>query len=263
MNIGFIGAGNMANAIIKGYFPNKKSNNIWAYDILSEKLSELKQSGVIVTNDINELVSNSDYLFLSIKPQNISDVLNDIKNIINKDTVIVSIAAGITSDYIKTSLGYDAKVVLVMPNTPLLLGEGATALAQVSPTSKDEFDFVCDIFKSSGKIGIIPFDKMNEIIPINGSSPAFIYEFAKYFVEYAKDCGINENVALNLFSQTLIGSAKMLTNSGYSIDELIDMVSSKGGTTIEGLKSLRQNDIENTIKEACKVTTNRAYELSK
>lgn len=263
MNIGFIGAGNMANAIIRGYLPNAQSNKILAYDISSEKLIQLEKLGIEIKNDLNALLTDSDYLFLAIKPQNITEVLLNIKDTISKDTIIVSIVAGITEDYIKKTLGYDAKIVLVMPNTPILLGEGASVLSKISPTTDEEFDFVCSIFKSSGKIEKLPSNKINEIIPINGSSPAFIYEFAKYFVSYAKDNNINEHIALNLFAQTLIGSATMITNSGYDLDTLIEMVSSKGGATIEGLRSFRNNNTENIIKDACKATTQRAYELSK
>ena len=142
--------------------------------------------------------------------------------------MIVSIAAGITAEYIKRKTIPEAKVVLVMPNTPLLLGEGATAIAKAEPVTGEEFDFVRNIFSSCGETAVISADKIKEIISINGSSPAFIYLFAKGFIDYAKSAGIDEASAKKLFAKSLIGSAKMMTDSGYSIDELIKMVSSPG-----------------------------------
>ena len=154
------------------------------------------------------------------------ELLDNIAPFVTADTVLISIAAGITGEYIQSKTINNAKVALVMPNTPLLLGEGATALAKVPPITDEEFGLVCDIFASCGEIAVISKDKMKEIIAINGSAPAFIYLFSKGFIDYAKTQNISEDVAKTLFSQTLIGSAKMITESGYSIDDLIKMVSS-------------------------------------
>ncbi|NLZ46721.1 MAG: pyrroline-5-carboxylate reductase, partial [Clostridiales bacterium] len=114
-----------------------------------------------------------------------------------------------------------------------------------------------------GKMAAVSEDKMKEIIAINGSSPAFIYLFAKGFIDYATNVGIDEDVSKTLFSQSLIGAAKMITDSGYTIDELITMVSSKGGTTIAGLEKLREGKLEDVVSDCCEACTNRAYELSK
>ena len=150
-----------------------------------------------------------------------------------------------------------------MPNTPLLLGEGATALAMGGCCTDDEFGLVCEIFASCGKVAVIGKDKMKEIIAINGSSPAFIYLYAQAYIDYAESVGIDREVAKELFSQSLIGSAKMMTDSGKTISELITMVSSKGGTTLAGLEKLREGDLHKTVEECCKACTKRAYELSK
>ena len=143
-----------------------------------------------------------------------------------------------------------------MPNTPLLLGEGATALSRSDSVTDEEFELVCNIFGSCGMYAVISKDKMKEIIAINGSSPAFIYLYAQAFVEYAKSVDIDETVARDLF-------AKMITDSGKSLDELIEMVSSKGGTTIAGLEKLREGGLPKAVEDCCKACTKRAYELSK
>ncbi len=261
--IGFIGAGNMATAIISGISKANLNVDLYAFDLDRDKIESLSKYSVKPHNTAKELVVNVKYLFLAIKPQNFSQVLADIKDSVTKDIIIISIAAGITGKYISSQLGFDAKIIQVMPNTPLLIGFGATALSRTSLISDDEFNFVQKIFNCAGMTEVVPQDKMNEIIAINGSSPAFIYEFARCFIEYGKSVGIDENICLKLFSQTLVGSAKMITESGYTINELITMVSSKGGTTIAGLVALKQNDLEGTVLNACEKCVERAYELTK
>ena len=150
-----------------------------------------------------------------------------------------------------------------MPNTPFLLGEGATALAKGTYTTDEEFEVVKSIFSTGGIAEVVPMDKMKEIIAINGSSPAFIYLYAKGFIDYAKENGIDGDAALRLFAKSLIGSAKMMTESGKTIDELIKMVSSPGGTTLAGLDGLYQGKLTDVVKDCCGRCTKRAYELSK
>lgn len=264
-NIGFIGAGNMGTAIMKGILGSKLSSSISLFttDPDAQKLAELKKIGVNSCENAAELVKKCKYVFLSVKPQVIETVLEGIANDVTEDTVLVSIVAGISGEFIQSKTISNAKIVLVMPNTPLLLGEGASALAKVEPISDEEFKLVCDIFASCGEIAILPKEKMKEVIAINGSSPAFIYLFAKGFVDYAKSVGISDETAKTLFSQSLIGSAKMITDSGYTIDELIKMVSSPGGTTLKGLDELYAGDLVGTVNKACESCTKRAYELSK
>lgn len=261
--IGFIGAGNMGTAIMKGIAGSELHAQLFAFDTSAEKLDALQEYHVNACASGLEVLQKCKYVFLAVKPQMFDEVLAQIAEGVNENTVLVSIAAGITSEYIQSKTNSTAKVVLVMPNTPLLLGAGASALAKSAPTTDEEFAVVCNIFDSCGITATLPEDKMKEIIAINGSSPAFIYLFAKAFVDYASKEGIAQEVALPLFAQSLIGSAKMLTNSGYSIEELIKMVSSPGGTTLAGLDELYKGELEKTVDNACTACTKRAYELSK
>ena len=264
-SVGFIGAGNMGFAIIKGIAGTnlRDSVKLYAYDPKPEMLERLSEFGVSPCNTEKELAEKCDYVFLAVKPQQLESVLDSAAAGLSESKVIISICAGITAEYIQSKTLPNAKVVLVMPNTPLLLGEGASALAKNSAVSDSEFDFVKNIFASCGKVAVVPENKMKEIIAVNGSSPAFIYLFAKAFVEYASAEGIDEKAAKELFAQSLIGSAKMITDSGYTIDELIKMVSSPGGTTLAGLQELYDGNLESTVKKACESCTKRAYELSK
>ncbi len=265
INVGFIGAGNMGFAIMKGAAESElhKLYQLSAFDTDEEKLRRLAEYSVSVCDSGAAVVQKCKYVVLAVKPQMFDVVLEQIADAVTEDTVLVSIAAGITAEYIRSRTIPNAKVILVMPNTPLLLGEGATALAKCAPTSDDEFAAVRAIFDACGKTAEVPEDRMKEIIAINGSSPAFIYLFAKAFVDYAVKEGIGQETALSLFAQSLIGSAKMLTESGYSIEELIRMVSSPGGTTLAGLDRLYDGKLEATVEDACTACTRRAYELSK
>lgn len=259
--LGFIGAGNMASALIKGIAASNSKVEIHAFDVDGAKLKTLSQFGIIAEASSVELVKNCKYVLLAVKPQVVPAVLEEIKSAVTADKVIISIAAGISEEYIRKMTIPTAKVVLVMPNTPALLGVGAFAVARDEMLSDDEFEFVKSVLDTCGITEEVPIGKMKEVIAINGSSPAFIYLFAKGFADYAKKVGIDSDVAMRLFAQTLIGSAKMLTDSGMTPDELIKQVSSPGGTTIAGLSKL--GELPMIVDDACEACTARAYELSK
>lgn len=264
-NIGFIGCGNMGFAIMKGILSSEVGKNVklFAFDKYKPAMDKTAALGVNCADSAVDVVKCCKYVFFAIKPQQLDELLDEVADKITPDTVIVSILAGVTDEYYAKRTVNGAKVVLVMPNTPFLLGEGATALSRSDSVTDKEFELVCNIFSSGGLSKVIAKDKMKEIIAINGSSPAFIYLFTKYFVDYAVSVGIDEQTAKELFAKSLIGSAKMITDSGKSLDELIQMVSSKGGTTLAGLEKLREGDLSGTVENCCKACTNRAYELSK
>ena len=263
-HIGFIGAGNMGSAIMKGIASSslKDSTKIFAFDPDTAKLAALAENGITGCASEKEVMENCKYVFLAVKPQVIEGVLETVAPFTKADTVFVSIAAGITDEFIERKTINGAKVILVMPNTPLLLGEGASALSHNDAVTDEEFDVVLGIFRLCGKAAVISKDKMKEIIAINGSSPAFIYLYAKGFIDYAASAGIDSKAAMELFAQSLIGSAKMMTDSGYSIDELIKMVSSPGGTTLAGLDRLYEGKLTEVVNNCCESCTKRAYELS-
>lgn len=173
--LGFLGAGNMATAIVGGIAKAKLPVSVSAYDPNEEKLKALSAFGVCAAKNAETLAKGSDYLVLAIKPQNFEKALASIRSTVKQETVFISIAAGVTPQYISKALGFDAKVVQVMPNTPLLLGEGATALSKCALVSEGEFAFVRSLFDCAGITEVIPNEKMNEVIALNGSLPAFLH----------------------------------------------------------------------------------------
>lgn len=260
--VGFLGCGNMASAIISGIHKANMDTTMMGFDINKEQVEKQDCYGVKYM-PLAELINECEYLVLAVKPQFLTEAVKDIKTSINRDTVIISIVAGATKQSIDNLFGFDTKSVLVMPNTPLMIGQGATAIAKNDTLDSDKFSFVCDMFSASGMVCLIDEDKLKEIIPINGSSPAYIYNFAKQFINYANEVGIDAKMAKQLFAQTLIGSANMMLQSDDSIDTLIDKVCSKGGTTIAGLDKMKSLGFDECVIEGLKSCTQRAYELGK
>ncbi len=260
-----IGVGNMAGAILGGVLGSGllKPGEITMYDKAPEKMQPFVARGCVAADSAADAAGSCKYVLLSVKPQVLEGVLLSIKGSVSKNAVLISICAGVSAAFIRTTLGFDCRVVTVMPNTPLLLGSGATAIGRVEPISDEEFAFVRSIFSSAGSAYEIPADRMNEVIPLNGSSPAYIYYFAKAFVEEAVENGFSQDTAVELFSAALVGSAKMMTESGKSLDELIAMVSSPGGTTLAGLDALKSGGFEENVKACSRATIKRAYELGK
>lgn len=265
MTIGFLGAGNMGSAMLHGIAASELCKNgeitdIFAYDANAEKREALAKEGVKVCENEQALCDAVDFLILAVKPQVLAGVLDGVK--LRSEQVVISICAGISAEFIRSHTIPDAKIILVMPNTPLMLGEGASALAKCNGVSDAEFALAMKMFSTCGVAEEIPENKMREIIAVNGSSPAFLYLYAKAFLDYAASENIDEKAALSLFAQSMIGSAKMLTDSGYSADELIKMVSSPGGTTLAGLDRLYEGKLSDTVKNCCESCTARAYELA-
>ncbi len=263
--IGFIGAGNMASAIIKGLLSQDNGNAdfINVFDLSDDKCRFMKNLGVSVLTSGAEVVSNSDIIVLAVKPQNYPEVLASVKESVSVEKTFVSIAAGISIDYVRKGLGCNCPVVRVMPNTPLLLKKGATALCPSENISDEDKQIVYNMFAGSGVCEYIDEEHMNEIIAVNGSSPAYIYLFAKAMADYAQKQGIDYNKAMNLICATLEGSAEMLRSSGDSADVLIEKVSSKGGTTIAALDKLREHGFYEAVTDAMDACTRRAQELGK
>lgn len=263
--IGFIGAGNMATAIIGGILKSGSADgeHIIVYDVLPEKLMQMKEEkGILTAENVNEVTQRADIIVLAVKPQNYEAVLEDIKSAVTAEKVIVTIAAGISTDYIARAIGVECPMVRVMPNTPLLLGMGASALSKRN-ISDEDFACVYDMFANGGVAVVLDEAQMNSVIAVNGSSPAYIYLFAKAMIDYAVSEGIDESAAIKLVCATLKGSAEMLENSGDSPETLIKKVSSPGGTTLKALEKLEEKDFYRSILEAMDACTQRAGELSK
>jgi pyrroline-5-carboxylate reductase len=265
MTCGFIGAGNIATAIISGVVSQGyiKPEKIYIYDIDPEKCQAMSQYGVSVVRSAEELVQKSSCVFLTVKPQVILNVLESISALLESSQLIVSVAAGISIGYIKSVIGQDKKVVRVMPNTPLLLQKGASALVHCSPVSGEEFAAVKSIFNVCGITEVVPEEAIDAVTAVSGSAPAYVFRLAADVVSASAAHGLSSGTALNLFCQTLIGSAEMLKKSGLTPEELIRMVASPNGTTVAALQKLDDGNFSQTVKAAVDACVARSIELGK
>ena len=260
--VGFIGTGTMAKAIVKGLVSSNFAAELYGYDLNKNGYEILQECGVKLLESANELVELCNFVVLAVKPQNMAEVLQQINPSFEESKVVVSIAAGISEEFVASILGEQMKFVRVMPNTPLLLSCGAIAISRGRKISEEQFNFVKKMFETGGVVCTIEEEQMNDIIAINGSSPAFIYLFAKGFLNFAKKRSIKPEVALQLFCASLVGSAAMLEKGNKSIDSLIADVSSKGGTTIAGLSVLEEFKLTEIVEKTCEKTAARAVELA-
>jgi pyrroline-5-carboxylate reductase len=258
---GFIGAGHMGKALIEPFAKANKDELFYVYDTDPSAQDFTEELNGIFAKSALSLAQKSDIIWLFIRPNTVTEVLSEIGSVLSGKTV-VSICAGVSANTIREAAGIpDLEVVLVMPNTPALLGLGASAYSVDKETDEDKLSDIVSLLDCCGISRRIPPDKMREIIAINGSSPAYIYTFAKAFIDYGTANGIDPSSAKALFIQTLMGSAAMLSNSDTPLETLITQVATKGGTTRAGLDVLDKADFTGIIRQACTACTSRAYEL--
>lgn len=263
--IGFIGVGNIASAIIGGVTRSGyiKHSNIYIYDVNIDKFQPMSYTGVNLAQSACDLVKFCDYIFLTVKPQVYGDVLNEVKKQVTSSKCLIDVGAGITINFVKETVGKDCKVIRVMPNTPLLYGEGATALVKEAPVSDSEFEFIKGAFDSCGKTFVVKESDMDAVTAVSGSSPAFVFRFVRELIKSAVDAGMDENTAKNLVTCAIRGSALMASVSPLGLNELIKMVASPNGTTEAGLKAMDENGFDNAVYSAAEAARKRSVELTK
>ena len=263
MKLGLIGAGNMASAILGGVLRQNlfPPQHIFVSDPQEEKRKALQELGVRTTTENREVAGWADLFILAIKPQVFDGVLEELSDEVEGKCVI-SIAPGISSGYLTSRLK-GAYVVRVMPNTPLLVGKGATAIAQAPGVPKEKFQMVERIFSASGEVAILPEEQMDSVVAVNGSSPAFFFRMADAMVKGAESQGIDGATALRLAARTMEGAAAMLLEDGRTAGELTRQVCSPGGTTLAALTAFDEFHFEEMIIQAMERCTKRAIELGK
>ena len=262
----FIGAGNMASAIIGGLTDRAAADAVPEAQITLFDKNPAQYdrygTGFVRASSAADAARDADIVVLAIKPQNYAEVLDELGRTDTHGKIFISIAAGISTAFVETYLGSDAAVVRTMPNTPLLLGEGATALCRTSNVPEEDFARVRSAFSCCGVTQEIDEAQMNAVIAVSGSSPAYLYLLAKLTCDYAAQQGIDPKTALTLFCQTMKGSADMLLNSGKDPQALMDMVTSKGGTTFALLNVLKEQGFNEAMISSFEACTHRAEELS-
>jgi len=260
--IGFIGGGNMAEAIIKGVWSQESGvrRDIFVSEPMEDRRKYLEQTYSVKTTESNREVAKScAIIILAIKPQNMETVLDEIADLITEDKTVVSIAAGITLSFLQSKLK-TKKLVRVMPNTPAIVQEGMTVMSLCECFSDRDIAAVRDIFMSVGKVLTLPEKYMNAVTAVSGSGPAFIAFFVESIIDAAEKIGLPEANAQELAIQTLIGTAGLL-KTGMTPKKLREMVTSPGGATAAGIKVFEERGFKDLVYNALSSALRRAEEL--
>ncbi|HAV42518.1 TPA: pyrroline-5-carboxylate reductase [bacterium] len=261
--ITFIGAGNMAEALIRGILgAGGKTEDITATDIKKERLEYIKsKTGVVTLADNRLAIQDAKVVVLSVKPQAIRQVVEEISGVLGEGTLVISIAAGVSIRSLEEGLGEGIKIVRVMPNTPVLVGEGISAISLGQYAGREEEDLVKEIFSSVGKVVVVKEESMDIITAISGSGPAYIFLAIEGLVEAGIQAGLSEEVTLALSTQTVLGAAKMTIETGEAPETLRQKVTSPGGTTEAALRVLSERGWKSSLIAAVRAATARSKEL--
>lgn len=264
---GVLGAGNMGLAIAQGAVRAGLFSPAQAllFNRSAEKRAAHAAKGFAVTDDYTAVYTQCETVVLGIKPQNFDEILPRLAACAPAEKpLVVSIAAGVTCSKIENALGADTPIIRVMPNTPLLLGQGASALVKNAAATQAQLAAIEHLFGTMGVTAVFDReDMLNEVIPYNGSLPAYAYQFIDAFAKSAAQHGIPREQSLPLICKTVIGAAEMVLAGEQTPEALIRAVCSPGGTTIEGVRVFEAHGLDDIVAEASDTCIARAYELGK
>lgn len=269
--IGFLGAGNLAEALIKGLLASKSvgANQLIASDRVSSRLVHLAETYEIkVYNKNHEVIRNADIIFLTVKPQDAKDALTEIAPELSGPKLLISAAAGLTTTAILEILKHGGvkafiPVVRAMPNTPAIVREGMTGLVAGMGAGKNDLKLAKAVFESVGKVVVVDDERLLDAVTgLSGSGPAYVFYFMEALVEAGRELGLTEADSRLLAMQTTLGAALLAIESNKDLSELRKMVTSPGGTTMQGIAKLEDAGFKDAIIKAVKAATKRAKELS-
>lgn len=263
---GFIGTGNMGFPLLKGAVALAGKENVTFSTPFEEEMERIKaQTGVDYIRDNTSLANECENIVICVKPQFIDGVFADLARADLKGRTIISIAAGVTVDRIKKGVGQDVRIARIMPNTPAMVGEGMSCICFSDPAAFDEAAkaAVTGLFEKVGKTEILPESLMNAAICANGSSPAYVYMFIEALADSIVKYGIPRAMAYKLAAQTVLGSAKMVLETGDHPGKLKDNVCSPGGTTIAAVEALEEYGFRNAIMKATDACYAKSVELGR
>jgi pyrroline-5-carboxylate reductase len=264
LTVGFIGGGNMGEALIKGLLGASlvPASAIHATDVRLERLKELDRLyGIQVSSSNADLVRHSDIVILAVKPQIMDSVLKEIAPAVTRKKLLISVAAGVSTAKIRTVLHKDARLIRVMPNTPALVREGVTAIAKADNLEPDDLDTAGEIFSAVGRVVVLDETLMDAVTGLSGSGPAYVAVVIESLADGGVRMGLDRITAMTLATQTVLGAAKLLLETGLHPGALKDMVSSPGGTSIAGIAALEEGGIRTTFIKAVEKATERSREL--
>jgi len=258
--IGVIGGGNMGAAIIGG-IARKYSVAVCEQD--KRRCQFLIRKFKVVIQDLPTILAKNRIIILAIKPQGFDALLAEIQRHVTEQHLIISIAAGISTQYIEKKLGKKSKVIRTMPNLPAQIGEGMTAICKGREANRSDLGLVCKIFDHVGETVVVDEKWMDAVTAVSGSGPAYVFLFAECFIKAAQSLGFKESLSRQLAAQTLRGSLDLLESQEEDAGTLRAKVTSKGGTTQAAMDVFKKGSFEKIFKDALKAAAKRARELEK
>jgi pyrroline-5-carboxylate reductase len=264
--VAFLGAGNMGEAIIKGLLQTGlvPAASISATDVRADRLQQLaRQYGIQPAAANRELVAAADVVILAVKPQIMHTVLQEVAGAVDRGKLLISVAAGVPVAALRGGLGKPARVIRVMPNTPALVLEGVTAIARADGLESGDLELAQELFGAVGRVVVLEEDALDAVTGLSGSGPAYVAIVIESLADGGVKMGLDRATAMTLAAQTVLGSARLLIETGTHPGQLKDMVSSPGGTTIAGIAALEEGGIRRTLIGAVERATQRSRELGK
>ncbi|NLC04272.1 MAG: pyrroline-5-carboxylate reductase [Tissierellia bacterium] len=264
--IGFIGSGNMAQAMISSIIDSKlvPREQIIASEIFAP-IREMveKKFKILTTIDNIEVAKKADFIILAVKPNVYELILSEIKDHVKEEAIVIGIGAGISLPYLKSHLNPDTKVIRAMPNTPAMVGAGMTALSISDDYNEKQMQEILSIFNSFGKTEVVEEYLMDGVTAVSGSAPAYVFVMIEAMADAAVLEGIPRAQAYTMAAQAVMGSAKMVLETGMHPGQLKDMVCSPGGTTIEAVASLEKTGFRSSIIEAMRICAKKSKIMGK
>jgi pyrroline-5-carboxylate reductase len=264
--VAFLGAGNMGEAIIKGLLQTGlvPAASISATDVRADRLQQLaRQYGIRAAAANRELVAEADVVILAVKPQIMSTVLQEVAGAVDRAKLLISVAAGVPVAALRGALGKPARLIRVMPNTPALVLEGVTAIARAEGLESGDLELAQELFGAVGRVVVLDEDALDAVTGLSGSGPAYVAIVIESLADGGVKMGLDRATAMTLATQTVLGSARLLIETGTHPGQLKDMVSSPGGTTIAGIAALEEGGIRRTLIGAVERATQRSRELGR
>ncbi len=261
--IGFIGVGIMGSSLIKSLLISSvNSDQICISDKSKEKSDEVAGTYKVKVKTAAEIGQDCDVIFLAVKPQDLDTVLTELSQSLNKDTFLISIAAGKTTKFIESKLVEKNPVVRVMPNTPAQIGKGVSAISSGSTATREHLLLAKELLSASGLVVEVPEENQDAVTALSGSGPAYFFNFIEAMIKSGINLGLSEEVATQLAIGTISGSAAMLKESGVDAATLRKNVTSPNGTTAAALKVFSDNNLEKIVADAMAAAKKRAQELA-
>ncbi len=265
MKVGFIGCGNMASAIIGGILRDGlvPANEIIASALHEETLARASAAFGIQTTLYNRNAAMADIIFLAVKPQFYDEVIHEIRDCVTEHQLVVSIAPGKSIAAVTESFGREIKLIRAMPNTPAMIGAGVTAVCSSSNVTEKEQGAVLRLLQACGTTEVMPERLLDAVVAVSGSSPAYVFMMIEAMADGAVRDGIPRTQAYRLAAQAVLGSAKMVLETGKHPGELKDMVCSPAGTTIEAVAALEASGFRSAILDGMKACSDRTAAMSR